>query len=69
MLTNAATAILVAPVALGWPKRWDSPYPVMMIVAIAASTAFVTPIGHQSNMLVYNAGAYRFRTSSKSGCR
>lgn len=68
ILTNAATAILVAPVALGTADAMGiSPYPVMMIVAIAASTAFVTPIGHQSNLLVYNAGAYRFTDFVKVG--
>lgn len=68
LLTNAATAILVGPVALGVADAMGiSPYPVMMIVAIAASTAFVTPIGHQSNLLVYNAGGYRFSDFVKVG--
>lgn len=61
VLTNAAAAILVAPVALSVAAALGvSPYPLMMIVAIAASTAFVTPIGHQSNLLVYSVGGYRF---------
>ena len=32
----------------------------MMMVAISASTAFLTPIGHQANVLVYNSGGYKF---------
>lgn len=68
ILTNAATAIVVAPIALGVANTLGvSPYPIMMIVAIAASTAFVTPIGHQSNLLVYNAGGYRFDDFVKVG--
>lgn len=68
ILTNAATAIIVAPVALGVAETLGvSPYPIMMVVAIAASTAFVTPIGHQSNLLVYNAGGYRFGDFVKIG--
>lgn len=68
ILTNAAAAILMAPIALNLAEALAiSPYPVMMIVAIAASTAFATPVGHQSNMLVYNAGAYRFTDFVKVG--
>lgn len=61
IMTNAAAAILVAPVGIGVAQALSiSPHPILMIIAIAASTAFVTPIGHQSNILVYNAGGYRF---------
>ena len=39
----------------------------MMMVAIAGSAAFLTPIGHQANILVYNTGAYRFLEFLKLG--
>lgn len=61
IMTNAAAAIIIAPIGIGVAEGMAvNPHPIVMIVAIAASTAFVTPIGHQSNMLVYNAGGYRF---------
>lgn len=61
ILNNAATAILMAPIALELALRLNlSPDPFLMGVAIAASCAFLTPIGHQSNTLVMGPGAYRF---------
>ena len=60
-MSNAAAVVLIAPIALQIAGDFDiSPYPVMMIVAISASTAFLTPIGHQANVVVYNSGGYRF---------
>jgi di/tricarboxylate transporter len=61
IMSNAAAVVLVAPVALGIAAQLAiAPHPVMMMVAISGSTAFLTPIGHQANVLVYNAGGYRF---------
>ncbi len=61
IMSNAAAVVLIAPIALQIAGDFDiSPYPVMMIVAISASTAFLTPIGHQANVVVYNSGGYRF---------
>ncbi len=61
ILNNAATAILMAPIALELSKYLGySADPFLMGVAIAASCAFLTPIGHQSNTLVMGPGGYRF---------
>ncbi len=61
IMSNAAAVVLVAPIALGIAAQLAiAPHPVMMMVAISGSTAFLTPIGHQANVLVYNAGGYRF---------
>ncbi|MBN1321324.1 MAG: SLC13 family permease [Thermoleophilia bacterium] len=61
VVNNAAAAVLAAPVALALAQGMDvSPDPFLMAVAIGASSAFLTPIGHQSNMLVMAPGGYRF---------
>jgi len=61
IMSNAAAVVLVAPLALQMAAATGiSPHAVMMIVAISGSTAFLTPIGHQANVLVYNTGGYRF---------
>ena len=55
IINNAATAVLMAPIGLG-----ASPDPFLMAVAIGASATFLTPIGHQSNLLVMGPGGYKF---------
>lgn len=61
VVNNAAAAILVAPIAIDLAKAIDcSADPFLMAVAIGASAAFLTPIGHQSNLLVMAPGGYRF---------
>jgi di/tricarboxylate transporter len=61
ILNNAATAVVMAPIAVGVAQRLDaSPDPFLMAVAVAASCAFLTPIGHQNNALVMGPGGYRF---------
>ncbi len=61
LINNAAAALLMAPVAMnvamGMGVNFDS---FLMAVAIGASCAFLTPIGHQSNTLVMGPGGYRF---------
>lgn len=60
-ISNTATAVLMAPVALSIAQRLDaSPYPFAMIVALAASTAFMTPVSSPVNTLVVTPGGYRF---------
>ncbi len=60
-ISNTATAVLVAPVALGAAQGMDvSPYPMLMVVAIAASTAFATPMASPVNTLVMAPGQYKF---------
>jgi di/tricarboxylate transporter len=60
-ISNTATAILMAPVALAVASYLGaSPYPFAMIVALAASTAFMTPVSSPVNTLVVGPGSYRF---------
>ncbi len=60
-ISNTATAVLMAPVALAVAKEMGvSPYPFAMIVALAASTAFMTPVSSPVNTLVVGPGRYTF---------
>lgn len=61
IINNAATVVLMAPIAIGVAKGAGfSVDPFLMAVAIGGSSAFLTPIGHQSNTLVMGPGGYRF---------
>ena len=61
MLNNVATALIAAPIAVELAVRLDvSPDPFLMAVAVAASCAFLTPIGHKNNTIVMGPGGYRF---------
>jgi di/tricarboxylate transporter len=61
LMNNAATAIVMAPISVAIAQRLGlSPDPFLMAVAIGASCAFLTPIGHQNNVLVMGPGGYRF---------
>ncbi|TNJ48179.1 SLC13 family permease [Phaeobacter sp. B1627] len=61
VLNNTATAIVAAPVGISMANTLGvSPDPFLMAVAVAASAAFLTPIGHKNNTLVLGPGGYRF---------
>ena len=61
VINNAAAALLMAPLAIGIAQGLNAAMdPFLMAVAIGASSAFLTPIGHQSNTLVLGPGGYRF---------
>jgi di/tricarboxylate transporter len=61
LMNNAATAAVLAPIALGTAKQLDAnPDTFLMAVAIGASCAFLTPIGHQNNTLILGPGGFRF---------
>lgn len=67
-ISNTATAVLMAPVALAMADELGaSPYPFAMIVALAASTAFMTPISSPVNTLVVAPGNYAFGDFVKVG--
>lgn len=67
-ISNTATAVLMAPVALAIAKDLGaSPYPFAMIIALAASTAFMTPISSPVNTLVVGPGQYSFGDFVKVG--
>jgi di/tricarboxylate transporter len=60
-LNNAATVLVVAPIAATFAKNIGlNPDPFLMAVAIGAACDFLTPIGHQCNTLVMGPGGYRF---------
>lgn len=60
-LNNAATVLVVAPIAASFAKNLGlNPDPFLMAVAIGAACDFLTPIGHQCNTLVMGPGGYRF---------
>ncbi len=68
LVNNAAAAVLMAPIAISVAKGIGaSPDPFLMGVAVGASCAFLTPIGHQSNALVMGPGGYRFRDYWRMG--
>ena len=61
IINNAAAAVLMAPIAIRLAETLSvSSDPFLMGVALGASCAFLTPIGHQSNTLVMGPGGYRF---------
>lgn len=61
IINNAATVVLMAPIAIGVAKGLNfSIDPFLIAVALGASCAFLTPIGHQSNTLVMGPGGYKF---------
>ena len=61
IVNNAATAVIMAPIALGLAERLQvNADAFLMAVAIGASCAFLTPIGHQNNTLILGPGGYRF---------
>jgi di/tricarboxylate transporter len=68
LVSNNAVAVVVTPVAiaLGTAIGVD-PRPLVVAVMIAASASFATPIGYQTNMLVYGPGGYRFTDFMKVG--
>ena len=61
VMNNTATAVVAAPVAVDLAARLGaSPDPFLMAVAVSASCAFLTPIGHKNNTLILGPGGYRF---------
>ncbi|WP_024556218.1 SLC13 family permease [Franconibacter pulveris 1160] len=67
-ISNTATAVLMAPVALAAAKSMGvSPYPFAMAVAMAASAAFMTPVSSPVNTLVLGPGRYSFSDFVKLG--
>ena len=61
VMNNTATAVIAAPIAVEIASRLGvNPDPFLMGVAVAASCAFLTPIGHKNNTLIMGPGGYRF---------
>ncbi|MFL2700089.1 MAG: SLC13 family permease [Gammaproteobacteria bacterium] len=61
IINNAATAVIMAPISTGIAIELGYPIePFLMVVAVGASCAFLTPIGHQCNTVVMGPGNYKF---------
>jgi di/tricarboxylate transporter len=67
-ISNAASTVLIAPIAISVARYVGSdPRTLLMAVAVAASAGFLTPVGHQANVLVMGPGGYRFSDYVKVG--
>jgi len=61
MVSNNAVAVVITPLAIGIAAQLGmDPRPLVVAVMVAASASFATPIGYQTNMLVYGPGGYKF---------
>ena len=68
IINNAATALIMAPIGVGIALQMEAnPDPFLMAVAVGASCAFLTPIGHQCNALILGPGGYRFKDYWRMG--
>ena len=66
--SNVATAIIMVPIAIAVSTQLGfEPRPFVFTVAFAASSSFITPIGYQTNLMVYGPGGYKFRDYFKFG--
>ncbi len=67
-LSNNAVAVILTPIVIGAVKEMGlEPRPFIIAVALGASASFATPLGYQTNTLVYGAGGYRFSDFVKIG--
>jgi di/tricarboxylate transporter len=67
-ITNNAAAVIMVPLALAITQQAGlDPEPFMFAIMIAASASFATPLGYQTNLMVYGPGAYRFSDFLRAG--
>jgi di/tricarboxylate transporter len=68
LVSNNAVAVVVTPIAIGLADAMGiDARPLVVAVMVAASASFATPIGYQTNMLVYGPGGYRFTDFMRVG--
>ena len=68
LVSNNAVAVVVTPIAIGLATAIGiDPRPLVVAVMVAASASFATPIGYQTNMLVYGPGGYKFTDFMRVG--
>ncbi|MBB4658325.1 SLC13 family permease [Parvularcula dongshanensis] len=68
LVTNNAVAVIMTPLVIGLAAALGiEPHPLVLAVMFAASASFATPVGYQTNTLVYSAGGYRFSDFLKVG--
>ncbi|AVP56524.1 SLC13 family permease [Pulveribacter suum] len=68
MMSHAAAAVLLTPIAMSVARLVDADAtPFLIAVMFSAATSFLTPVGYQTNTMVYSAGGYRFSDFLKAG--